>query len=638
MNALGTQVHANRVLFDQLTQSIGGQDEVLSSLRQSTSGVVDDLTLMSGASQLLRLNIVDSSADLNHLYSNIVKLKSPTEDTTDAIQNFALMLSNESMLRLDSFGISSANVKKAMDELGISFREAVMMEMDKQVERLGDAADVAATKVGKLQTIWTNFTNGLGEFVNQHAEEIAGGLLGELPEQIGTRLLQQQGINPSDFRGWSDYQQAALDAAEQYGRSQKLIQSGFNQMSAAVAEYTRLEHQAATQSQRDAETHAQFLKLIGFPSDSMVSPGDVFNTDAITRGLDRFSVLSMNRGSLGDQLLFTEADASRARTMADSMDHMVELLGDGKALVEGGFLTQADVDRVKDTAKAADDLAKNVEKGADAFERMSLSQALGLGASPLDSDLSNMFMNAAQSIGLTADQLERYQNALDIADGSQTTFSLGLQDYMEQLAGSGASADEIAQRIQNLSGFLAQAKLQGLDTTNLLPGNLDLYSGGTGLGGGRNIHVNSGDNLYSLADRYGGNPEDYRSIMQGRFLQPGDFNMGGGSALDPNFDPSAMVQTLIEGTDTAANSFTSMVDDSVTMNDNFNTIKQTVEDIFSTKYTLKLDAIAPDWLKALLSGAGGDAFAKAMAEATRGNGGVAPGTQPQGHSSRLIDP
>jgi hypothetical protein len=39
-----------------------------------------------------------------------------------------------------------------MDELNISFREAVQIEMDKQIERLGDAADVAETEFGKLQT------------------------------------------------------------------------------------------------------------------------------------------------------------------------------------------------------------------------------------------------------------------------------------------------------------------------------------------------------------------------------------------------------------------------------------------------------------------------------------------------------
>ena len=50
-----------------------------------------------------------------------------------------------------------------MDELGLSFREAVQIEMDKQIERLGDAADVSETALAKLQTRIANFTQQAGE-------------------------------------------------------------------------------------------------------------------------------------------------------------------------------------------------------------------------------------------------------------------------------------------------------------------------------------------------------------------------------------------------------------------------------------------------------------------------------------------
>ena len=79
MNRLGTEVRANRAIFDQLTESMGGQDRVIRSLRGSTGGVVDDLTLMGAANQLLRLNIVDNTDDLDKLVGQIQRLKDPTD-------------------------------------------------------------------------------------------------------------------------------------------------------------------------------------------------------------------------------------------------------------------------------------------------------------------------------------------------------------------------------------------------------------------------------------------------------------------------------------------------------------------------------------------------------------------------------
>lgn len=161
-NELGTQVGIARETFEQLSDSIDPNNTLLERLRENTGGIVDDMSLMSGATRLLSMGLAENSDEVARLTELAVRLGGAMgNDAQTSIENFSLLLANESVLRLDSFGISSARVRQRIDELLASgqalnrsdaFRLAVLEEGGRSLDRLGDAASAAETPLARLQT------------------------------------------------------------------------------------------------------------------------------------------------------------------------------------------------------------------------------------------------------------------------------------------------------------------------------------------------------------------------------------------------------------------------------------------------------------------------------------------------------
>ena len=196
MYALGNQVNQTRAIFNQLASELGDPTSSLQEMRKATLGVVDDLTLMGGANQFLRMNLATTSEELAKLTEIAIKLKRPTVDATTAVQDFAMLLSQNSILRLDNFGFSSGRVRDRIAELQASgealnrsdaFRLAVMEEGQLALDRLGAAADVAGTSMARLQvfvaTGWQNFGSDFAQGV-QGLTTGAELLLGIHPAQM----------------------------------------------------------------------------------------------------------------------------------------------------------------------------------------------------------------------------------------------------------------------------------------------------------------------------------------------------------------------------------------------------------------------------------------------------------------------
>ncbi len=191
LNDLGMQGRQTGAIFKQMMSELGvSAENMRTRLRNATGGVVDDLSLMGGANLIQRLGLTDTDEELESLIGNIIRLKQPTDDVTTAVSNFGLMISNQSLLRLDSFGLSSQRVKERMEELQETlgreeaFKLAVFEEMNTQVERLGPAAEAGMTAFGRLGTQIQNTLQGAGNIVAQGLEAGAQLIL------IGERVIE----------------------------------------------------------------------------------------------------------------------------------------------------------------------------------------------------------------------------------------------------------------------------------------------------------------------------------------------------------------------------------------------------------------------------------------------------------------
>jgi len=98
-----------RITFDNLTKSIGTTaDSMLDKLRPATMGVVADADLMAAANKLMNMGLADSEEKAAKLANMATTLGiAMGKDAKGAMEEFTLMLANQSIPRLDTFGISS---------------------------------------------------------------------------------------------------------------------------------------------------------------------------------------------------------------------------------------------------------------------------------------------------------------------------------------------------------------------------------------------------------------------------------------------------------------------------------------------------------------------------------------------------
>lgn len=207
LNEVGVKINKLESTFLALSGSSANATMNLEAMRTATRGVVDDLTLIEGANKLLGMGIAGSTEELAKFTELAVTLgASAGKDAATALNDFGLMLSNTSVLRLDTFNLSSAAVKQTMKELqaeteGLdrqtAFLQATLIEGEKAMARLGDSVEENATSAQKLATRFENAKNELAEFVADGVEGIAKLLDGfiKLGDQIGT-IFEQAKDNP----------------------------------------------------------------------------------------------------------------------------------------------------------------------------------------------------------------------------------------------------------------------------------------------------------------------------------------------------------------------------------------------------------------------------------------------------------
>lgn len=689
MNRVGQAVNDNRRLFAALTDDIGGQADVLERLRGATGGVVTDLDLMAGANQSLRLNIASNADELENLLGVVTKLKSPTESLGDALSNFNLMISNESYLRLDSLGISSAEVKRRVDELGESFRDATLAVAGDNIKKLGDAANNAITPLGRLQTDVANFWNGasanfniglqatvgfmqaIGDYEGrqaaaqqavadeayargsvigeayqqgftdaidpQAATEFISKLLGQIqqgitPDISNPSVLAQLGNLPSTFGADSDVfiqlnklgqfvlqQNQMMEDAARINQHNKDIES--QRLSIAREEYSFRQHEVQLGEQRTAQLERQ-ANL-----DPLENTYQQLSTMLHEGGLDNWMVNGVT--------LFTDEDVQRADNMVEQFNVFFDRAED---MHDHELISDEEWNRIKDSAGQVKEMANDIQRGADAMQNLSLSGLFGQTGGGMLGEVTDQLLARAQESGMSADDIAKLKDSLDLRSGRQTGFSQsfsGIEDLILSLP-----TDQAAEAAQRWVQVMQGAVGAGISPEFMM--NNQMQALGIGGGGSRSIHINSGQGIDEILGQYPGLTRDQlmgaAGTGNGRFILPGDFDVNT-SQLMGNFDPETIVDMwarVNEQTDTAKTDVEGINNSTLQMGDNLGNVGKILGDIFDKKYVLKLDAVAPEWLKALLSGVGGDAFGKAMADATRANGGIPPGTQPQRDNQRLI--
>lgn len=168
------QLEPVRVTFDNLTASIGSTaDAMLDKLRPATMGIVSDADLMKAANKLMAMGLAESEEEAAKLAEMAVKLGTAMGyDATESMENFALMLANQSIPRLDSFGISAGKVRERINELmeadksltrEQAFLTATMEYGEDAMKRVGDVSETGAVKMAQFRATIANLKDTVGK-------------------------------------------------------------------------------------------------------------------------------------------------------------------------------------------------------------------------------------------------------------------------------------------------------------------------------------------------------------------------------------------------------------------------------------------------------------------------------------------
>ena len=168
---VGAQAQRTAATFDTL---IGGDaTDALKDLRAATRGTVSDMELMAATSQLLVMGIAETKTEAVEMTEVASQLAMAMgRDVTTAMNDWAMMMANQSIPRLDTFGISSGKVRVRIIELmeatkGLTreqaFSIAVMEEAEGALQRVGEQGDDAAGNIDKATSSWENLKSSFGE-------------------------------------------------------------------------------------------------------------------------------------------------------------------------------------------------------------------------------------------------------------------------------------------------------------------------------------------------------------------------------------------------------------------------------------------------------------------------------------------
>jgi len=149
----------------------------LNAMRRATGGLISQTEQMGIANQLLGMNIVQTASQLEQVVSVSARLGAEFKGlgARDAADEFAIMIANMSVARLDSFGLSSGAVRKRIEELKstvegmtpeMAFLQATMEESEKTVDRLGPPVATTANAMSTLGAAFADFKVVLGGVID----------------------------------------------------------------------------------------------------------------------------------------------------------------------------------------------------------------------------------------------------------------------------------------------------------------------------------------------------------------------------------------------------------------------------------------------------------------------------------------
>lgn len=446
MANLGTQVNLTKQRFDELVSPMGDVEGIIQRLRDASMGTASDQTLMEGSNLLMMSGIASSPEELEQIIDLVTKTKKPTEDLNTAINNFSLMLMNNSLLRLDSFGLSSSRVRARILELlesgealdrSQAFKMAVLEDGAKLIDRLGASAEGASTPLARLQTDVENLKNS---FASDFATGVQG-TLGILEILLGQNPQQQAAMQEAANLFAADFQmamQAAVSETTLAGADQNFV-SDFMTRAIKAA-------QADPQLGQDAIAlrNAVLGEFGVFDPEAAMGPGGGLEDMAgQINALAQIASYTVSNNALArDTLTLQSQQADEAARVADATERVNQLYADAGTFLQNGVNLWT---QMSDRAREAVGLHDQMMGGLGFIGEQAGGIEMGRFMSQEDADTLARLAREAQATVDQMKELDEVNNQLFTDE--ELSYAQGMADSIGDMADE---ADRAANALANI--------------------------------------------------------------------------------------------------------------------------------------------------------------------------------------------
>lgn len=192
---------------------------ITDAVTEAAGFAIDKFTAVRNATRLLSLGLASNADEAANLTKVATVLGATMgTDMHESFENFTLLLANQSILRLDTYGISGAKVREEMARLAaempeldrsMRFTTATMTIAEEKMAKLEEAGFEATSSIDRLDAVVGNLKISAAEFVAEGVLPVTDGLTGVADATKAANEKLAEGVDT-----FEDYEIALEKAGE----------------------------------------------------------------------------------------------------------------------------------------------------------------------------------------------------------------------------------------------------------------------------------------------------------------------------------------------------------------------------------------------------------------------------------------
>jgi hypothetical protein len=153
----GIAIKRANVALEAYTGSTEAAEEALEGVIRATDGAIDKFTATQNATKLFSMGLASNAAEAEKLTRIAVTLGAAMgKDAKTAFEEFTLLLANQSIQRLDTFGMSAGQVRTRINEL-----TAANKDLDRQTAFMIATMEIGEQRLGELDAAGFEASNSV---------------------------------------------------------------------------------------------------------------------------------------------------------------------------------------------------------------------------------------------------------------------------------------------------------------------------------------------------------------------------------------------------------------------------------------------------------------------------------------------